>query len=296
MRTLAQSGRAAHRAAALRRGRDRDQPGHARPRSAASRRGGCLMVTGYEGTQEAVDGPRVRRAPRCSPRLGGASLGEDEGWADGPVPRPLPARLAARRRRARGDAGDGDLLVAPAQVYDAVKAALTASLGEGTLVLCHISHVYETGASLYFTVATRQADDPVAQWLAAKAAASDAMIDHGASITHHHAVGQDHKPWLAREIGPVGVRHAAGPQGRARPHRRAQPRRADPLTRMPGRVTRWSDARAASGSTQGQRRVHAVRDPERPDHQLGSASAVSRRPPSSGRRAASPGRAAARRA
>ena len=91
------------------------------------------------------------------------------------------------------------------RVYDAVKAALTAELGEGTLVLCHISHVYETGASLYFTVAAKQSDDPIAQWLAAKAAASDAMIDNGASITHHHAVGQDHKPWLAREIGPVGV-------------------------------------------------------------------------------------------
>ena len=31
------------------------------------------------------------------------------------------------------------------------------------------------------------------------------MVDNGASITHHHAVGRDHKPWLAREIGPVGV-------------------------------------------------------------------------------------------
>ena len=91
------------------------------------------------------------------------------------------------------------------QVYDAVKAALTAALGESTLVLCHVSHVYETGASLYFTAATKQTEDPVEQWLAAKAAASDAMIDNGASITHHHAVGQDHKPWLAREIGPVGV-------------------------------------------------------------------------------------------
>ena len=39
----------------------------------------------------------------------------------------------------------------------------------------------------------------------AKAAASDAMIRSGASITHHHAVGRDHKPWLAEEIGPVGV-------------------------------------------------------------------------------------------
>jgi alkyldihydroxyacetonephosphate synthase len=90
-------------------------------------------------------------------------------------------------------------------VYQAVKQALTESLGEATMVLCHISHVYETGASLYFTVAARQSDDPLAQWHAAKAAASDAILRAGASITHHHAVGQDHKPWLAQEIGPVGV-------------------------------------------------------------------------------------------
>lgn len=61
------------------------------------------------------------------------------------------------------------------------------------------------GASLYFTVATRQACDPVGQWLSAKAAASEPLIDNRASSTHHHAVGRDHKPWLAREIGPVGV-------------------------------------------------------------------------------------------
>ena len=90
-------------------------------------------------------------------------------------------------------------------VYDAVKQALVGALGEATIVLCHISHVYETGASLYFTVAARQADDPLAQWHAAKSAASEAMVGNGASITHHHAVGQDHKPWLAVEIGPVGV-------------------------------------------------------------------------------------------
>ncbi|MGZ4486990.1 MAG: FAD-linked oxidase C-terminal domain-containing protein, partial [Nocardioides sp.] len=83
--------------------------------------------------------------------------------------------------------------------------ALETSLGEGTIVLCHISHVYETGCSLYFTVAAKEAADPLPQWQAAKTAASDAMIAAGATITHHHAVGTDHKPWLAREIGPVGV-------------------------------------------------------------------------------------------
>ncbi len=82
--------------------------------------------------------------------------------------------------------------------------ALTGSL-DGALVLCHVSHVYETGASLYFTVAARQADDPLAQWQAAKVAACDAIRAAGATITHHHAVGTDHKPWYAEEIGPVGV-------------------------------------------------------------------------------------------
>src|SRR6478609_6715980 len=167
--------------------------------------GGCLMVTGFEGTQEAVDAKRAAVSALLT-GLGGTSLGEDEGWASGRFHGPY----------LRDSLLDVGVLVETVEtvtfwsrlteVYDAVKAALTASLGEATLVLCHISHVYETGASLYFTVAAKQTDDPVAQWLAAKAAASDAMIGHGASITHHHAVGQDHKPWLAREIGPVGVR------------------------------------------------------------------------------------------
>ena len=91
------------------------------------------------------------------------------------------------------------------EVYLAVRACLETSLGEGTLVLCHISHVYETGCSLYFTIAARQGDDPLTQWEQAKAKVNDVLMEHGATITHHHAVGTDHRPWLAQEIGPVGV-------------------------------------------------------------------------------------------
>jgi alkyldihydroxyacetonephosphate synthase len=93
-------------------------------------------------------------------------------------------------------------------LYAAVRDALTASLsGRGTppVVLCHVSHVYATGASLYFTVVCRQDSDPVAQWQAAKAAASRAILDHGGTITHHHAVGTDHAEAYAEEIGPLGL-------------------------------------------------------------------------------------------
>jgi alkyldihydroxyacetonephosphate synthase len=70
--------------------------------------------------------------------------------------------------------------------------------------MCHISHAYETGASLYFTVLAARSDDPVGQWERAKAAASEAIGGLG-TISHHHAVGVSHAPYLAREIGEVGV-------------------------------------------------------------------------------------------
>jgi alkyldihydroxyacetonephosphate synthase len=86
-----------------------------------------------------------------------------------------------------------------------VVVALQDSLGRA-FVGCHVSHLYPTGASLYFTVlAARSADDPRGQWRTAKRAATDAIVAGGASITHHHAVGRDHAPWLEAEAGRLGV-------------------------------------------------------------------------------------------
>jgi alkyldihydroxyacetonephosphate synthase len=167
---------------------------------------GCLMVVGHEGEPDAVAARRTAVATVLA-GLGGTDLGEEPGraWERGRFHAPY----------LRDSLLDVGVLVETLEtatfwsgrqrLYDAVKAALVGSLGDGALVLCHVSHVYETGCSLYFTVAARQDEDPLAQWTAAKAAASDAMIAAGATITHHHAVGTDHKPWLAREIGPVGV-------------------------------------------------------------------------------------------
>src|SRR5690349_98802 len=168
--------------------------------------GGCLMITGYEGTPAAVEAKKLAVTAILA-GLGGEHQGPDSGqaWADGRFHGPY----------LRDSLLDVGVLVETMEtvtfwsnldhVYTSVKDALVAALGEATLVLCHISHVYETGASLYFTVATKASDEPLGQWDVAKRAASDAMVRNGASITHHHAVGQDHKPWLAEEIGPVGV-------------------------------------------------------------------------------------------
>ena len=99
-----------------------------------------------------------------------------------------------------------------ARLYERVSAALREALsaqGINPLVLCHISHVYPSGASLYFTVACAQLPDPVAQWRAAKAAASDAILAAGGSITHHHGVGTDHVQWYQDELGELALRALA---------------------------------------------------------------------------------------
>jgi alkyldihydroxyacetonephosphate synthase len=171
--------------------------------------GGCLLLTGYEGTAEEVDRMRAP-ASALLESLGGSDLGEGPGesWArgrfDGPYLRDALLDLGVLVETFETVTFWSNL----AHVYASVKAAIEENLtGQGTppLVLCHVSHVYETGASLYFTVAAKELPDGLAQWAPAKAAASDAIVAAGASITHHHAVGQDHKPWLANEIGPVGV-------------------------------------------------------------------------------------------
>ncbi len=78
--------------------------------------------------------------------------------------------------------------------------------GAPAVVMCHVSHLYATGASLYVTYFARQERGAeLEQWRAAKRAASDAIASAGATITHHHAVGTDHAPWLADEIGELGL-------------------------------------------------------------------------------------------
>jgi alkyldihydroxyacetonephosphate synthase len=168
--------------------------------------GGCLMITGHEGEPAAVEAKRAAVAAVLE-RLGGTPLGTEPGeaWAHGRFGAPY-------LRDAMLDVG---VLVETMEtatfwsnrqaLYDAVRTALVAELGEGAIVLCHVSHVYETGCSLYFTVAVKEGADPLGQWWRAKAAASDAMMAAGATITHHHAVGTDHRPWLTQEIGALGA-------------------------------------------------------------------------------------------
>ena len=182
----------------------------ARPEQLAEARaaGGCLAIVGYEGTADDVTA--VRAAAHRVIADGGGEFEPDagEGWAHDRYRGPY-------LRDALIDAG---ALVETLEtvtfwsslheLHRAVSAALRDSLsGQGTppVILCHISHAYPSGASLYFTVGCAALEDPVSQWWAAKAAATDAILAAGGSITHHHGVGRDHLTGYAREVDELAL-------------------------------------------------------------------------------------------
>ena len=68
------------------------------------------------------------------------------------------------------------------------------------MVTCRFTHVYPDGPAPYFTFhAMGRTEELLAQWRHVKERASEAVIEGGGTITHHHAVGRDHMPWYERQ-------------------------------------------------------------------------------------------------
>jgi alkyldihydroxyacetonephosphate synthase len=176
---------------------------------ARGRESGCLAIVGFEGTAEDVERRRVRT---------GSLLRAGGGIALGRRPGELWVRSRYTGPYLRDELLDRAILVDTLEtagswtnldsLYRATADALRSALSErGTrpFVMCHVSHLYRSGASLYFTFMARQQDDALAQWRAAKAAASEAIVAAGGTITHHHAVGRDHARWMRAEVGEMGL-------------------------------------------------------------------------------------------
>ena len=171
--------------------------------------GGCLAIVGYEGVADDV---AARRGGATDVLRGaGAEPGDPdagEAWARdryrGPYLRDALLDAGAIVETLETATFWSSLHGLYAAVSTALREALTA-VGTPPVILCHISHVYPAGASLYYTIGCAALEEPVAQWRAAKAAASDAILAAGGSITHHHGIGRDHVPWYEREIGELGI-------------------------------------------------------------------------------------------
>ncbi|WP_313357763.1 FAD-binding oxidoreductase [Microbacterium sp.] len=169
---------------------------------------GASAVTVFEG--EDAEHRRARTAELIA-TAGGTSTGQGaaEEWArtrfDGPY-----------LRDALLDAGVFCETLETATTWanlHRLRAAVTSALKDGftdagarSFVMCHISHLYPTGASLYFTVLAGVRGDQLRTWDAVKRRVGDAIMASGGTITHHHAIGRDHAAWLPQEIGETGIR------------------------------------------------------------------------------------------
>ena len=177
---------------------------------ARRRRGGALMIVGFEGEDEGV--ARRRALTVRGLRAGGAAyLGQAAGRAwehgryNGPYLRDTLMEMGAMVETLETSHTWSRL----GELHAAVAAAIRGSLAaQGTpgLVWCHLSHAYADGASLYFTfISRRRAGAELEQWAEVKRAACEAIVGAGGTITHHQAVGRDHAPYMAAEVGETGL-------------------------------------------------------------------------------------------
>jgi alkyldihydroxyacetonephosphate synthase len=177
---------------------------------ARRRRGGALVIVGLEGDEESV---ARRRALAVRQLRGGSAayLGQAAGRAwehgryQGPYLRDTLIGMGAMVETLETSHTWSRL----GELHAAVAAAIRDTLaGQGTpgLVFCHLSHAYADGASLYFTfIARTRHGAELEQWGAVKRAAGEAIVACGATITHHHAVGRDHVPYMEAEVGRTGL-------------------------------------------------------------------------------------------
>ncbi len=177
---------------------------------ARRRRGGSLMIVGYEGDEEHVARRRALTV-RALRRGGAAYLGQSAGQAwehgryQGPYLRDTLMGMGAMVETLETSHTWSRFGELHSAVSDAIRNSLAAQ-GTPGLVFCHLSHAYADGASLYFTFISRaRRDAEVEQWAAVKRAACEAIVAHGGTITHHHAVGRDHAPYMEAEVGRVGL-------------------------------------------------------------------------------------------
>jgi alkyldihydroxyacetonephosphate synthase len=179
--------------------------------------GDALLVLGFESADHPLDA-WIARAVECCADHGGVH----DGVSTSSVPRPerSPERddSAAERWRSsflRAPYGR-DAVVAVGCIAETFETACTwdafeslhadvvssasRALPEGGAITCRFTHVYPDGAAPYFTVlAPATHGTQLERWAEVKEAASAAIIRGGGTITHHHAVGRDHKPWYAQQ-------------------------------------------------------------------------------------------------
>ncbi|HXP36674.1 MAG TPA: FAD-binding oxidoreductase [Solirubrobacteraceae bacterium] len=203
----------------------------------------ALLVLGFESTDHPVEDALARGLEICAEHGGvvpeRAGSGGSGGSGDGGASEGGSDAVGSWREAFLGAPYTRDVLVAMgvlaetfetaitwdrfARFHEQVKAsgeqALREVCGDGARVTARFTHVYPDGPAVYFTaIAPARRGEEVEQWAAVKRAVSDAIIAEGGTITHHHAVGRDHRPWYDKQRPEPFAAALAGAKAAVDPH------------------------------------------------------------------------------
>ncbi|MBI3929142.1 MAG: FAD-binding oxidoreductase [Armatimonadetes bacterium] len=178
---------------------------------ARARRGGCLLLLGFEGAARELHVP-ARDAAGILHRARAQDLGAGpaRSWHEGRFLLPY----------LRDDLLDARIMVDTLEtaapwsrlmpLYRRLREDIGAVLGDAP-IMTHLSHLYPDGASLYVTfMAPQSPGRELEQWSRVKKAASEAIMAMGGTISHHHGAGADHRTWSQAQLGRGGVRMLRG--------------------------------------------------------------------------------------
>ena len=178
----------------------------------------CMMTTACEGDYDTFHQQR-RESAYVFKRHRGVCLGEGPGRSFQEAKYDFPhVRDYLMNRGVMGDVSEtattwDNLLTLYTHTLENIRQAIR-DTGADPWVGCHISHNYHTGASLYFTFGCRQIEGrELDQYLYVKKAAEDSFMEHGGTVSHHHAVGSEHLPWIEADLSPAGVKAVAALKG-----------------------------------------------------------------------------------
>jgi alkyldihydroxyacetonephosphate synthase len=168
----------------------------------------AVLVLGFESTDHDVEHALARGLAICrehggvwdDPGAGGAAESAVSTWREAFIAMPY-LRDALLQLGVLSDTFETAITWERFGAFHAaVVGAVREALGRPCRVTCRLTHVYPDGPAPYFTVlAPARRGDELAQWEEMKQAASDAILAAGGTITHHHAVGRDHRPWYDQQ-------------------------------------------------------------------------------------------------
>jgi len=175
--------------------------------------GKTMMMLGVTGSSAQVRNAK-RQATSLTKQYGGVQVGQVIGkqWAKNRFHLPYIRHGMWDRGVAIDTLETATHWSNATTLMEAIEAALRSAIandGERVHVFTHLSHVYTSGCSIYTTYLYRcglDHEETEDRWRRLKAAASEAIVAHGGTISHQHGVGLDHAPYLPAEKGELGMR------------------------------------------------------------------------------------------